>query len=268
MGAIQALNVGIADPAHDAACLSSITFSPLVMTSPRLSLEDLDVRYDTGHGVAGISLSLPAGALYVLCGSNGAGKTTTLRVLAGLTFATQGRLTLGGRVVPLDRYAPRPGLSFLPDAPYLDEGLTAWQWAAFVSSLKDVTWPSTAMAVAETLQLAPETLTERIGALSFGTRRKVALWVEFLTTTDVLLLDEPLIGLDPVAIEGFHAVARDFVATGRSLILSTHLLREAESLATHVGIMRAGRMAREGTLFALCAGGSLQDAFLAVGAVA
>lgn len=227
-----------------------------------LRLEGAERRFQGKGGIASVSITVPTGTVYALCGANGAGKTTTLSVIAGLVFASAGTLVWDGATVPLDRHHPRPGLGFVPDTPLLDEHLTPWQWLEFVAAVKGHRIPADATAWAERLRIAEPMLGQPIRTLSFGNRRKVGLWVEMLTTSRLLLLDEPLIGLDPPAIEGFHAAAREFVASGRSIVLSTHLLREAELLATRVGIINEGVTVQEGTMEEVCAGDSLQSAFL------
>lgn len=227
-----------------------------------LALRGMQRAYGGKVAVRGVSLTVPAGAIYVLCGANGSGKTTTLSVLAGLIFADGGTLAVGGTDVALDRYVPRPGLGFVPETPLVDDDLTAWQWLAFVAGVKGVAVPADAAALADRLTLDADTLGQPARSLSFGTRRKVAIWAEMLTCARVLLLDEPLIGLDPLAIEGFHRCARAFVSGGRSIVLSTHLLREAEALATHVGVLHRGALVREGTLDDVRGDGTLHGAFL------
>jgi len=229
-----------------------------------LELSHLRRRYDGVGGVTDVSMSVPAGCVYALCGPNGSGKTTTLSLLAGLFYGEAGRLTLNGQAVPLDRWARRPGLGFVADVPILDEALTPWQWVAFVASLKGVQPAADAELQADTLTLTPDALHQPIYTLSGGTRRKVALWTEFVTTSVAIALDEPLVGLDPQAIHGFHEAVRRYVASGRAVVLSTHLLHEAEAIATHVGILAEGVTRTEGALSEVRGGSSLFTAFLKV----
>lgn len=228
-----------------------------------LSLKKLRRTYGGKGGVVDVSLSLETGAVYALCGVNGAGKTTTLSVLSGLIFAEAGSLSIEGADLPLNRHVPRPGLGYAPDTPVLDEQLTPWQWLHFIGGLKGAGIPESAAELASTLSIPAEMLAAPIRTLSFGNKRKASLWVEILTTSKVLLLDEPFTGLDPLAIEGLHTAIHAFVRGGRSVILSTHLLREAESLATHVGFIHDGRSLVEGPLAEICAGEPLQETFLA-----
>lgn len=230
-----------------------------------LHLSRCTKTYAGAHGIRDVSLRVSAGAVYALCGPNGAGKTTALEVLVGLRTAEAGELEVGAHRLRLDRVLPRPGLGFVADVPVLDDALTGWQWASLLRQLKRAPWPETfAEQSATELGLGDDVLHRPVGSLSFGTRRKVALWSELATTHTVLVLDEPLTGLDPVAIAGLHRVLTRFVADGRSVLLSTHLLREAEAVATHVGLLMGGRMRAEGTLDAVRDGLSLPARFAQV----
>ena len=248
---------------HAAFSLRRTPFPSSASPAMQCELRHLTHVFHGGTGAHDVSVTVPRTAIYALCGANGAGKTTTLSVLAGHRIAHAGTLRLHGEPVRLDRHALRPGLSFMADEPVMDLALTAWQWASFVASIKQVPWPADAMDCAAHLQLTPANLDAPLRTLSFGTRRKVALWVEFQTTSGLLVLDEPLIGLDPAAIRGFHLAARSFIASGRSVLLSTHLLREADAVATHVGVMRAGVTLADGAVGTVCAGRSLHDTFFA-----
>ena len=223
-------------------------------------------QYDGAGGVTDVSMSVPNGAVYALCGANGSGKTTTLSVLAGLMYAESGRLTLSGNSIPLDRWARRDGFGFVADEPVLDDALTPWQWLEFVASLKRVQPADAAESDARMLTLMPDALHQPIYTLSGGTRRKVALWTEFVTASAAVVLDEPLAGLDPLAIHGFHQLVRRYVTTGRAVVLSTHLLHEAEAIATHVGVLAGGVTRLEGPVADVCGDRSLLATFLTVAA--
>jgi ABC-type multidrug transport system ATPase subunit len=227
-----------------------------------LSVERLSKRYGNGKGVHEIDLAIPTQSIYCLLGPNGAGKTTTLAVLAGWYGADGGSMTLGGAPVVITRPGHRVGLGFVPDIPVLDEALTGWEWASYVTAVRAQHWPGElAREIAAQLLLDNALLSTPIGTMSLGSRRKVALWVEFVTTPHLLLLDEPLTGLDPHAIAGFHAAARGFSDRGGAVLMSTHLVHEAEALATHVGIIADGRTVVQGRLADVRGHTNLLEAF-------
>lgn len=229
-----------------------------------IELEHLERLYAPGVGVRDVSLHVPAASIYVLAGPTGSGKTTTLSVVAGLRFTRKGNLCLDGRNIPLHRSCVRPGLGFLADTPVLDARLTPVQWLRFARGMKAAALTTDASSLASTLLLDEEALYRPIRTLSFGTQRKVVLWTELLTTDRCLIMDEPFIGLDPAAIQGAEAALREYVADGRAVVVSTHLLHEAQSLATHVGVIAKGRTLWDGPVAGLTGESTLRDAFLAL----
>jgi ABC-2 type transport system ATP-binding protein len=220
---------------------------------PILKVAGLTKRYSNGRGIQDVSMEVPAGSVYVLAGPNGSGKTTLLSSLVGLLRPSGGSIHWRGESVPLDRHHPRRGLGFVSDNAYLDADLTPAQWCEWVAGLKGVATPADAIARAKALGLDPEFLGQLIADLSLGTRKKVAIWAELITTDDLLILDEPYGSLDPLSIDALHDALRSYASDGGSVLFSTHLLREVESVATHVGILREGRMVVEGDVKAICA---------------
>jgi ABC-2 type transport system ATP-binding protein len=230
---------------------------------PSLTVTGLTRQYAGHGGVVDLTFTLAAGTITALVGANGAGKTTALSVLAGFRLADSGTLAMGGLTIPLTAASARPNMGFVADRPVTDGRLTAWHWLDFVRALRGGTIDTaTAAELAEHLCLTPTDLVQPIGSRSFGTQRKIALWVELLVTTDVLLLDEPLTGLDPLAINGLHAALRAFTARGGRVLLSTHLLREAEALASHVIILAHGRIVANAAMADVIGDSSLYEAFL------
>lgn len=233
-----------------------------------LQLDQVTHTYDGHYGIRGVSLHVPRGSLFVVCGANGAGKTTLLSVVCGLLPPEGGRLSVSDPAAPAGRalltaHTPRTGFGYLGDATTTDPHLSAWEWLGYAAAVKGAAIDLDEAALYRTtLELDGQPLDAAIHTLSFGNQRKVALWAEFLTTRSVLVLDEPLLGLDPGAIEGFNSAARRFVGTGRSILLSTHLLAEAEAIATHVAFLRDGELVRAGPRAEIVGDRSLRAAFL------
>lgn len=228
-----------------------------------IRLEQLQRTYPGGGGVHGVRLHAPAGSVYALVGPNGAGKTTTLGVLTGHLFTRTGSLSIDGQAIALDRHAVRPGMASVSFDPVMDPALTAWEWLGYAAALRGAAAGVQGMVWAERLLIAPASLDRPIGTLSDGNRRKAALWSAMQLAERVLVLDEPLTGLDPSSILAFEGAVRAFAAEGRTVVLSTHLLPQAERLATHVGMIVAGRTVAEGTVDEVCQGRTLEERFMA-----
>ncbi len=218
--------------------------------------------------VDGLDLAVAAGELYALLGPNGAGKTTTLRMVAGLATPDSGSIRVFGIDALADPIATKRLVAWLPDEPLLYDKLSPEEYLAFVAGLWAVP-PAVAAARADALiaDLGLEAQRRvRCETLSRGQKQKVALAGALIHDPRLLILDEPLTGLDAAAARQVKDLLLARVAAGGTVILTTHILEVAERLATRIGIIRAGRLIAEGTLQELRAGGdaSLETLFLAL----
>ena len=217
--------------------------------------------------VDGLDLEVRRGELYALLGPNGAGKTTTLRMVTGLLAPDAGRV----EVLGIDlAHAPREAkgkMAYLPDDPMLYGKLKPTEYLEFVAGLWGVEARDAeprARALLDWLDLSPHAheLTE---GFSRGMKQKLALAGALIHEPDLLILDEPLTGLDAAAARQVKDLLLSHVAKGGTVILTTHILEVAERLAQRIGIIRAGRLIAEGTLAELrerTSGASLEDVFL------
>jgi ABC-2 type transport system ATP-binding protein len=234
---------------------------------PPLVVESLVRRFGRIEAVAGVSLRVEPGRIVGFLGVNGAGKTTTLRCVAGLLAPDAGRIVVAGAELAREPRAARARLGFVPDRPHLHDPLTAREFLAFVAALYDLP--------AEAAERRAESLLERLGlaadahrtleGYSLGMRQKTAVIAALLHSPPLLLLDEPLTGLDPVATRTLKELLREHADAGGGVLVSTHLLDVAERLCDTVVILRAGRVVASGTLETLRAGTAartLEDVFL------
>jgi ABC-2 type transport system ATP-binding protein len=187
----------------------------------------------------GVDLDVPRGIVFGYLGPNGAGKTTTIRLLMGLLRPTHGRAELFGLDSQTDRDEIYPRVGYLPGefAAYPD--LSGEQYLRYVASLRDsVEWSNTQL-LAKRLDLD---LAGHIGAMSHGNRQKLGLIQAFMHRPELLILDEPSIGLDPLMQVEFVAMVREARDAGGTIFLSSHILHEVEELADVVGILRRGHL--------------------------
>jgi ABC-2 type transport system ATP-binding protein len=236
-------------------------------TRTPLRLDGLVRRFGRVTAVDGVSIAVEPGEIVGFLGPNGAGKTTTLRVVSGLLRPDQGSVTIAGHPLATEPLAAKRALGFVPDRPYLYERLTAYEFLAFVAALYDVP--------AEVARERGEALLQRLGLLgeardliesySLGMRQKTALAAALLHDPPLLLLDEPLVGLDPQGARVLKDLLRERAARGAGVLVSTHLLDVAERLCDRVVILRRGRVVASGTLASLRgarADATLEDVFL------
>jgi ABC-2 type transport system ATP-binding protein len=204
--------------------------------------------YDQTEAVADLSFEVPAGEILGLVGPNGAGKTTTMRALAGIIEPTSGRLAIAGHDLKRDTVAAKSALAYVPDDPHLFDSLTIWEHFQFTASayrLKDWT------ASAETLLAQFELLEKRdspCSDLSRGMRQKVAICCGYLHEPKVIMLDEPLTGLDPRGIRTMQSSIRQRAEAGAAVMVSSHLLSLVEDLCTSVLLMHRGQKLLHGRM--------------------
>ncbi len=213
-----------------------------------IRVEHFSKAYGDLLAVSDLSLEVGPGEVLGLLGRNGAGKTTTLRAISGVIPPTAGRLEIGGRDVNEEAIAAKSQLAIVADDPSLFPSLTVWEHIVFVARVYGLTddWQGRADALLEEFDLATrkDTLADE---LSRGMRQKVAVICALVHRPRVLILDEPLTGLDPRGIRTlFEAIARQS-QTGMSTIISSHLLGQLEGVCTRYLILEEGRRIHYGT---------------------
>ncbi len=222
----------------------------------KLAVDDLDLR-------------IRAGELYALLGPNGAGKTTTLRMVAGLLAPDAGRISVFGVDVLADPRGAKRLMAWVPDEPMIYDKLTALEYLQFVAGLWEVD-ARTAAARAEDLLRGFDLWdrrTQRCEGFSRGMKQKVALAGALIHDPRLLILDEPLTGLDAGAARQVKDMLQARVQAGATVILTTHILEVAERLADRIGIITAGKLVAQGTMEELrtrfdSQGRTLEDVFL------
>ena len=244
-----------------------------MQTSPAsetaLKLTGLTKIFGKASAVDHLDLKVRAGEFYALLGPNGAGKTTTLRMVAGLLPADAGGIEVFGVDVRRAPIEAKRITAWLPDEPMLYDKLNPLEYLAFVAGLWSVD-PDEAQTRArdlcEVLDLWKHRH-ERCEGLSRGMKQKVALAGALIHNPKLLMLDEPLTGLDAAIARQVKDLLVERVRAGASIILTTHILEVAERLADRIGIIQKGRLIAEGTLTELRglagrAQSSLEDVFL------
>jgi ABC-2 type transport system ATP-binding protein len=237
--------------------------------SDACAIHGLVKRFGAKTAVDGLSFRVPPGQLYAFLGPNGAGKTTTLRMIAGLIAPDAGSISVGGIDVIAEPRRAKQALAYLPDDPVLYGKLNPMEHLEFVAGLWALD-PATARADAQAL-LERLGLWDRrhewIETFSRGMKQKVALASALIHRPRLILLDEPLTGLDAGAARLVKDMLAEFLRDGGAVILTTHILEVAERLAERIGIIGQGRLLAEGTMTELRsssgqATGSLEDIFL------
>lgn len=238
------------------------------MTDAALELRALRKTF-TRVAVDDLDLTVRAGELYALLGPNGAGKTTTLRMTAGLTKPDSGAIWVFGVDALADPVAAKRLIAWLPDEPMLYDKLNPMEYLEFVAGLWGVPGKVARARAQELLEWLAlwEHRRERCEGFSRGMKQKAALAGALIHDPKLLMLDEPLTGLDAAMARQVKDLLQDRVRAGATVILTTHILDVAERMSDRIGIIQHGKLLAEGTLDELRtrsgkAGMTLEDVFL------
>ncbi|QNM96139.1 ABC transporter ATP-binding protein [Chitinimonas koreensis] len=241
------------------------------MTEPALALLNLRKTFGDRAAVDDLSLTIAAGRFYALLGHNGAGKTTTLRMIAGLTRPDFGNVRIFGRDLAIEPEEAKRPLAYLPDEPLLYGKLRPLEYLEYVAGLWGIDARTAETRARELLEWTGlwKHRGEYAEGFSRGMQQKLSLCGALIHEPRLLLLDEPLTGLDVQAAREVKDLLQARVRAGCTVVLTTHILEVAEKLAEEIGVIRAGRLVAEGTLEQLRArvgrgDASLEDVFLSL----
>jgi ABC-2 type transport system ATP-binding protein len=235
-----------------------------------IRLEHITKRYGDAVAVQDLSLHVRPGELFACLGPNGAGKTTTIKMLCGLLKPTAGRVRVGGFDLQTQGDEARKLISYVPDQPFVYDKLTGREFLEFIAELYGMEAAHAARRMDEViatfhLEEFVDDLTERY---SHGMRQRTVFAAALLHEPQLLIADEPTVGLDPKSIRELKVLLRKLADTGTTVFLSTHTLDIAQELADRIGIIHRGRLIGCGTLDELRAkashDGSLEEVFLRI----
>lgn len=195
--------------------------------------------YGSRRGVVDLSFSVAPGEVFGYLGPNGAGKTTTIRLLLDLIRPTSGRAFLFGLDAHRDAVRIHARIGYLPGEFALYERMTGAEYLTYLANLRGGVPPERIRELVERLDVDPSA---RIRTLSHGNRQKIGLVQAFMHRPELLILDEPTQGLDPLVQQTFAALVEETRADGRTVFLSSHVMPEVERLCDRVGIIREGRL--------------------------
>ncbi len=215
-----------------------------------IQLRSLTKRYGRFTAVDSINLSVARGEIFGFLGPNGAGKTTTLRMIAGILRPTAGTIHIGGVDVVKDPLSAKAKLGYIPDRPFIYEKLTGAEFLRFVAGLYDQQGPEIDNRARELLALfdLEDWRDEMVESYSHGMRQKLIISSAFVHRPEAIVVDEPMVGLDPKAARILKDLFREYVSRGHTIMMSTHTLEVAESLCDRIAIIQGGTIRAEGTM--------------------
>jgi ABC-2 type transport system ATP-binding protein len=236
-----------------------------------IELENLSKRYGQTRAVENLTLRVGRGQLYGFIGPNGAGKTTTIRMIGGLLAPSEGRIIIDGIDMARQPVRAKARIGLIPDRPFLYEKLTGMEFLAFTADLYGVSGNGFDQRAKDLLTLfsLQHRCDELIEAYSHGMKQRLIMAAALLHDPELLIVDEPMVGLDPRGIKMVRELFRSLVAKGMTIFMSTHTLSLAEDVCDYIGIIHNGRLIANGPIAAVkrtIAGeqASLEHAFLEV----
>jgi len=236
-----------------------------------IEIENLTMNYGDLRALDGLNLTIRPGELFAFLGPNGAGKTTAIKLLTGLMKPDAGRVRLCGHDIQQEPLLAKTLLGYVPDVAVFYEKLTPVEFMDFIAELFEM---DRAHAASETDALFTkfalhEHARQRIENLSHGTRQRLAIASALLHDPKVFIIDEPMVGLDPIHARTVKREIKERSQRGTTVLMSTHLLNIAEELADRIGIIHHGKLIALGTLEELRRqheqrGARLEDIFLSM----
>jgi len=213
-----------------------------------IEVVNLTRYYGSFTALEGVSFNIDKGEIIGLLGLNGAGKSTTLKILAGLITASDGTVKFDGVDITENPDSVRAQIGFLPEDPPLYRDMTVTAFLSYIGKLKGMSAAEVRKRLPEVVELAQLQGRERqvIGTLSHGFRKRVGIAQAVIHNPSLVILDEPISGLDPKQIVGMRTVIRG-LAKGRAVIVSSHILSEISQVADRILVINEGRLAAEGT---------------------
>uniref|UniRef100_A0A7C4RTU1 ABC transporter ATP-binding protein n=1 Tax=Desulfatirhabdium butyrativorans TaxID=340467 RepID=A0A7C4RTU1_9BACT len=215
-----------------------------------IDLENICKRFGSQTAVDRLNLTVKPGEVFGFIGPNGAGKTTTIRMMAGVLMPTEGRIRICGWDMAENPIAAKRRIGFIPDRPYLYEKLTATELLQFIADIYGVdaaTGRRRAGELLERFRLSTRA-TERIEAFSHGMKQRLVMCAALLHDPEVIVVDEPMVGLDPQGIKMVRELFQSLAADGKTVFVSTHTLPLAQDICHRIGIIHQGKLLALGTM--------------------
>ena len=231
-----------------------------------LEIKNFSKHYGSFCAVNNLSINVKDGEIYGFIGHNGAGKSTTIKAVVGAMDFDGGEIIIDGTSVKKEPIACKKKIAYVPDNPDIYEYLTGIQYLGFVCDMYGVSKEERAGRIneyAEVFQLSAN-LGDLISSYSHGMKQKLVLISALVHNPKLLVLDEPFVGLDPIASFKLKEIMRKLTKGGGAIFFSTHVLEVAEKLCDRVGIIKKGELAFEGTVEEVKERGNLESLFLEI----
>jgi len=214
-----------------------------------IQVTDLTKRFGHIIAVDGINLEVRPGEIFGFLGPNGAGKTTTIKMIAGVLKPTKGRIIIDGKDIQKDPLGAKQIIGFIPDRPFLYEKLTGVEFLKFISDCYGIEPQASHERISNLLKMfeLEPWADELIEGYSYGMKQRLIMCAALIHKPKVLIVDEPMMGLDPKGARLVKEIFREMCQNGASIFMSTHILQLAEELCDRISIIQKGKIIATGT---------------------
>ena len=229
-----------------------------------LKIEGLTKLFGDKAAVDNLTLHIQPGEIYGFIGHNGAGKTTTIKCCCGILRFEKGEIQIDGVPVKSDPLTCKQKLAYIPDNPDMYQFMSGIAYLNFVADIFGVSVPDREARIrkyADLFELTDD-LAQPVSAYSHGMKQKLAIVAAFLHEPKLIIMDEPFVGLDPIASHTLKELMREHCDNGGAIFFSTHVLEVAEKLSDKIAIIKEGRLVASGTMEEVKGDSSLEDVFL------
>ena len=229
-----------------------------------LQIKNYTKKYDKKIAVDNLSLEIEDGDLFAFIGHNGAGKSTTIKSIVGILPFDEGDILVDGNSIKTDPLKVKKIIGYIPDNPDIYESLTGIQYLNFIGDIFEISAEERSTIINKYSEIfdIKNDLNNYVGSYSHGMRQKLAFIGALVHSPKLLILDEPFVGLDPLASHKVKEIMKEFCSNGGAIFFSTHVLEVAEKLCNKIAIIKDGKLIKTGTMEEVTSCSSLEDVFL------
>ena len=232
-----------------------------------IEIKNVTKKYGDNVALKNINFNVNDGDIFAFIGHNGAGKTTLIKSIVGIHDFDEGEILINGKSIKKDPIACKKEIAFIPDNPELYDNMTAAEFINFMCDMYEIdenTRKANIEKYAKMFEIE-NSLNDLIGSFSHGMKQKVALIAALSHNPKVLIMDEPFVGLDPIAVHAVKQIINEMVKDGKIIFYSTHILDVAEKLCSRVAIIKKGELVKVGSMDEIKGDSSLEKVFLELG---
>ena len=229
-----------------------------------IEIKNVTKKYGDNVALNNVSFKVDDGCVFAFIGHNGAGKTTLIKAITGIHDFDEGDILINGKSIKKDAIECKKEMAFVPDNPELYENMKAIDFINFICDMYEVDYETRKNNIDKYAKMfeMEDHLNETIDSFSHGMKQKIALISALSHNPQILIMDEPFVGLDPKAVFDIKQVMNEMVKEGKTIFFSTHILDVAEKLCSKVAIIKQGRLVKVGTMKEIKGDKSLEKVFL------